>query len=342
MEKTVYLVTGAAGFLGSNICRQLVKEGKAVRGFILKNDKYAKYLPKEVEQVEGDLTDIDSLEPLFHVEEGMNTVMIHCGSMVSVNPDYNPALVKVNVEGTENVIAKCLEHRECQKMVYVGSTGSIPEQPKGTPITEVDGYDPEKVVGWYSKTKAMACQKVLDAVHQRGLNACIVHPAGIMGPNDYSNSTTTRTVLQILNGEMPVGMKGSFNMCDVRDLANGVIRAVESGRTGESYILANEEVTLKQLFTYLSTDVKCKPIKWYMPLWLADIMARIMERQAARKGTKPVMTRFSVYNLARNNKYDYSKACRELGYTSRPYQETATDQVRFLIESGQFIPSRVS
>jgi dihydroflavonol-4-reductase len=200
-------------------------------------------------------------------------------------------------------------------------------------------YDPEKVVGWYSKTKAMACQKVLQAVKSQDLNACIVHPAGIMGPNDYSNSTTTHTVLQILNGEMPIGMKGSFNMCDVRDLASACIAAVEKGRKGESYILGNEEVTLKQLFTYLSADVKCKPIKWYMPLWMANIMASIMEKRARRKGEKPVMTKFSVYNLARNNKYDYTKAQRELDYAPRPYQQTAKDEVQFLIKSGQFTPA---
>ncbi len=339
MEKMIYMVTGAAGFLGSNICRTLLEQGKQVRAFVLPHDKYAQYLPKEVEIIEGDLTDVNSLERLFSVEEGTKTAMIHCGSVVTVDPGYNPILIKVNVDGTQNIINKCLEHKECVKMVYVGSTGSIPEAPKGTPICEVDSYDPEKVVGWYSKSKAMACQKVLDAVKNQGLNACIVHPAGIMGPNDYSKSTTTGTVLKILNGEMPVGMKGSFNMCDVRDLAAGCVSAVEKGRKGESYILGNEEVTLKELFGYLSADIQCKPIRFYLPLWMANIMAGLMEKKAAKNHTKPLMTRFSVYNLARNNKYDYSKAKAELGYTTRSYAETAKDMIKFLIESNQFIPA---
>lgn len=73
-----------------------------------------------------------------------------------------------------------------QNLVYVSSTGAIPELPKGQKIKEVNEFDAEKVVGWYSKTKAMATQAVLDAVKKEGLNACVVHPSGILGPQDYA------------------------------------------------------------------------------------------------------------------------------------------------------------
>ena len=87
--------------------------------------------------------------------------------------------------------------------------------------TYVDKFFAEKVVGWYSKTKAMATQAVLDAVKKEGLNACVVHPSGILGPQDYAVGETTGTIIKIINGEMPIGMGGSFNLCDVRDLAAG-------------------------------------------------------------------------------------------------------------------------
>ena len=89
-------------------------------------------------------------------------------------------------------------------------------------VTQFVPYDDEKVVGWYSRSKAIATQKVLDAAAE-GLNACVVHPSGILGPNDHAISETTGTVIKIMNGEMPVGMGGSFNLCDVRDLAQGTI-----------------------------------------------------------------------------------------------------------------------
>ncbi len=283
----IYLVTGAAGFLGSNVCRLLLQQGQRVRGLVLPGDRYAQYVPEGTEVMEGDICRPDSVARFFAVAEATETILIHCASMVTVNPDYNPLLVKVNVEGTENLIWQSLAHKECRKMVYVGSTGAIPEAPHGTAIREVENYDVENVVGWYSRTKAMAAQKVMDAVRKQGLKACIVHPSGILGPNDFSLSTTTHTLLQILNGKMPIGMKGSFNLCDVRDLAQGCISAAEKGRIGESYILGNEEVTLKELCRMLVAESGCRPIRFYLPLGLAARLAKQMEKKAAKKGTAP-------------------------------------------------------
>ena len=332
-----YLLTGAAGFLGSNICTQLLREGKKVRALVLPNDKSVKFIPKEVEVVIGDLCDEASLEPFFTVPEGCSSVIIHCASMVTVDPAFSEKLMAVNVGGTRNIISKVLAHPECEKMVYVSSTGAIPEQPHGTPITEVSKFtpcDPEKVVGAYSLSKATATQMVLDSVKVMGLKACVVHPSGILGPNDHALGETTRTVLQIIKGEMPMGMQGSFNLCDVRDLAAGTIAAIDKGRVGECYILANEPVTLKEMCDMIQQECTAKKISIYLPLGLANMLAKMLERQSKASGKKPLMTTFSVYNLARNNVFDYSKAQRELGYTTRPYQQTIHDEVQWMIEEG--------
>ncbi len=335
MKSTVYLLTGAAGFLGSSVCRQLIERGEKVRAFVLTGDKSVKYVPEEVEICEGDLCDSAAVDRFFTIPEGMESIIIHCASMVTVNPDFNQKLVDVNVGGTQNIITACLHHPECKKLVYVSSTGAIPEVPKGQKIKEVNYFDPDKVVGWYCRTKAMATQKVLDAVSQHGLNACVVHPSGILGPNDYAVGETTKTIIQIINGEMPIGMQGSFNLCDVRDLAFGCIMAADKGRKGECYILGNEEVTLKELCQILQNDLGCKPIKFYLPLNIADFIAKKMEKKAKKTGKQPIMTSFSVYNLARNNSFDYSKAKKELGYRTRPYKETLHDEAQWLKHEGK-------
>lgn len=332
-----YLLTGVAGFLGTNICMQLLEQGCKVRALVLPGDPAVKFIPTEVEVVFGNLCDEASLEPFFAVPEGVTSVVIHCASMVTVDPQYSEKLMAVNVGGTRNMITKVLSHPECEKMVYVSSTGAIPEQPHGTKITEVDHFDPcdpTKVVGAYSQSKAKATQMVLDAVKVMGLKACVVHPSGILGPNDHAIGETTGTLLQIIQGQMSVGMQGSFNLCDVRDLAAGTIAAVDKGRVGECYILANEPVTLKEMCDMLHEECNAREIKFYLPLNLADALARGMEKQAARTGKKPMMTTFSVYNLARNNAFDYSKAQRELGYTTRPYQQTIHDEVQWFMEEG--------
>ena len=232
--KTIYLVTGAAGFMGTNVCAQLLERGDAVRAFVLKGDPAVKFVPKAVEIVEGDLCSPEDCEKFFAVEPGVQTVCIHCASMVTINPNYSEKLIAVNVGGTENMLNAAKNHPECKKFVYVSSTGAIPELPKGESIHEVYSfvpYDDDRVVGWYSRSKAMATQKVLDAAAD-GLNACVVHPSGILGPNDPAIGQTTRTLIQILNGEMPIGMQGSFNLVDVRDLAAGTIAAADRGRKG--------------------------------------------------------------------------------------------------------------
>jgi len=332
-----YLLTGAAGFLGTNICMQLLEQGCKVRALVLPNDKSVKYIPDEVEVVLGDLTDAPSLEPFFTVPEGCTSVIIHCASMVTVNPNYSEKLMAVNVGGTRNIITKVLNHPECEKMVYVSSTGAIPEEPHGVKIREVNKFtpcDPKKVVGAYSQSKATATQMVLDAVQVMGLKASVVHPSGILGPNDHAIGETTGTLLQIIKGEMPMGMQGSFNLCDVRDLAAGTIAAIDKGRVGECYILANKTVTLKEMCDMLHKECNAKKIKFYLPLDLADKIAAGLEKQAEKTGKMSLMTTFSVYNLARNNEFDYSKAEEELGYTTRSYEETIHDEVQWMIAEG--------
>ena len=335
MRDTLYLVTGATGFLGSTICRQLIERGDKVRAFVLPNDKAMKHIPKEVEIFEGDLCDINSLEKFFTVPNGMKTIVLHIASVVTVDPTYNQKVIDINVNGTKNIIDLCLSHKECQKLVYCSSTGAIPELPKGKIIKEVNKFDETKVLGCYSQSKALATQAVLDAVKNKGLNACVVHPSGILGPEDFAVGETTSVVIQIINGEMPMGIAGSFNLCDVRDLAKGTILASEKGKAGECYILANEEVSFKDFSRMLEKESKCKKMKMFLPLGVANFIASVMEKQAKKKGTKPLMTTFSVYNLARNNAFDSSKAKRELGYTTRSYEETVRDQVAWLKKEGK-------
>lgn len=339
MDDRIYLITGAAGFLGSNICRELIADGKKVRAFVLVGDKSAMFIPEGVEQCEGDLCDIDSLDRFFTIPEGMESVVIHAASIVTVSEEYSQKVMDVNVGGTKNIISLCLKHRECKKLVYVSSTGAIPELKKGEMISEVSFFNPEsmpdKVRGCYSQSKALATQAVLDAVKEKGLDATVVHPSGILGPDDYAIGETTRTLVRIVKGEMPAGIDGSFNLCDVRDLARACILAVDRGRKGECYILGNEEIRFKD-FSKLIADVSgCKAPKLFIPGSIANIMADIMTRKAKKKGEKPMMTRFSVYNLMRNNSYDSSKAKKELGYTTRSYKETVVDEVNWLKAVGQ-------
>ena len=140
-NKRTYLVTGAAGYLGSEVCRQLLEQNESVRAFVLPNDPAIQYIPKDVEIVEGDLRDKASLETFFHVDADTETVVLHCASIVALGMEMPKIVMDINVGGTQNIIDLCLEHKECKKLVYVGSTGSIPEAPKGSVMKEIGTGD---------------------------------------------------------------------------------------------------------------------------------------------------------------------------------------------------------
>jgi len=331
MNKKLYLLTGAAGYLGSNISRKLLERGEKVRALVLPGDPAAKHVPEEVEIVSGDLLDLESLERFFAAPEGTEVIALHCASFVTINPDPSPKVYAVNVTGTRNILAMCLKHA-VKKLVYISSTGAIPELPNGRTIREVDWYDPKTVVGYYGETKAEATQLVLDAVHEKGLDASIIYPSGIAGPNDFGYSFFATFVIDAAMGRMPAGVQGSFNAVDVRDLADGVIACAEKGGKGEGYIMSNDLVTIREMFQLIARYTGTKEVKMILPVWAAKALAAVMKIQSKLTGKPALLTSFAIYNLARNNNFSSEKAIRELGYKTRPFEETIEDTVAWLRE----------
>ncbi len=335
MPNILYLVTGCAGFLGSTVCRQLLERGDAVRGFALSGDPAISQLPKDVELIQGDLCCIEDVERFFTVPAGTETVCLHIASVISISPEYSNLVMNVNVGSTQNIIRCCLKHQECKKLVYCSSTGAIPAAEREKKIREIMYFDPNQAVGCYSRSKAIATQAILDAAYYHGLNACVIHPAGIFGPGDPAHGETTNLVLSIIHGKIPVAIDGAFNMIDVRDLAAGTITAAEKGRSGECYILSNDIVTFKRLADLLHRETNCKRIKHFLRPKTAYRLASMMEKLAGKNSKKNLLTTFSVYNLVKNNNFDCAKAKKELGFSARPYEATIHDMICWLKSTGK-------
>jgi dihydroflavonol-4-reductase len=333
-KKTLYLVTGVAGNLGSSVAASLIKEGKMVRGLVLEGDPAAARVPYEVDLYTGDVTDAKSLTPFFMTDENTEVIVIHCAAIVTVNAGFSQKVYDVNVGGTKNIIDACLTHN-VKKLVYVSSTGAITEAPQGTPITEPSHFDPDTIIGYYGKTKAEASQAVLDAVSERGLDASIVFPTGICGPDDYAYGPVSSFIIDYCAGEMPAGVEGSFNAVDARDLADAIVSCCEKGRKGESYILGNERVSMQQMFGLLSRLTGTKEVTLILPAGAAKLLGKLSD--FGGKFTKKPMklTSFAVYNLTRNNDFDCSKAEHELGFTTRSFEESIIDTIKWLKREGK-------
>lgn len=338
--KTIYLVTGAAGNLGGNIVHELVQKGKSVRALVLPGDTAARLLPEGIETVEGDVLNRDDLKRFFDLPEGHESIVIHTAAIVTTDGEYSRKARDVNVNGTKNILEYCLSHN-VKKLIYTSSTGAIPEPPQGRPVLEVSDFDPEKVVGFYAKTKAEASQLVADAVREKKLNGSIVFPTAICGPGDYAFGYVTQLLADIANEKMPAGIVGGFNAADVRDIAHGVILCAEKAAAGANYILGNAFVSVKDLFhkTHLLTGAK--EIKLMVPLWLARLALPFFALYYRIRRSKPLFTSYALYNLTRNNNFCSDKAQQELGYKTRPFSETIEDILLWLQEEEMIHSTRL-
>lgn len=330
-----YLVTGAAGHLGSAVVRELLESGqKDIRVLVMPGDKSASSLPEEIEKVRGDLLDKTALAHFFDVPAGSDTIVIHCAGIVSTSMKFSRKIYEVNVNGTKNIVDACVSNH-VKKLVYVSSIHAIPTLPHGQIMTEIDAFDPSKVVGPYAKTKAEATAYVSDAV-KNGLNATIVYPCGILGPYDYARSNNiTQLIIQFCLGKMPVGVKSGFDFVDVRDVAQGIIAAAHKGRKGEGYILGNRQVSVPELFALFHKETGKKRTRFFAPMWLARAGLPLAALYYKLRRQRPLFCTYALHTLGDNSLYSHAKASKELGYKARPFEETIRDTIAWLKGEGK-------
>lgn len=333
MQK-IYIITGANGFLGNNLVRELTKDPSShVRALVTSAEHADALQGLNCEIFSGDVTKIDTLDQIFQVPEGAKVYVIHCAAVVYIKSKPNPAVYQVNVLGTKNVAEKTLEISA--KMVYVNSVHAIPERPHGEEMTEASHFDPALVEGEYAKSKAEAAEYILDMVKRRGLDACIVHPSGIIGPYDFKTTHLTQLIIDAATGRLKAGVHGGYDFVDVRDVVAGILSACVHGQAGQCYILSGHYISVPELFQMIAKATGRAPIKTFLPLWLAKFTAPLSELYYNIKKQPPLYTKYSLYTLESNANFSHAKADRELGYSSRDPQETITDTVNWLKEVGR-------
>ena len=328
----IYIVTGAAGHLGSAVTKMLNEQGKTVYALCLPDERH---LPQgeHIEIFTGDICDIDSMAELFESCENHSVTVIHCAGIVSIASKFNQKVYDVNVGGTKNIISLC-EKYNIEKLIYISSVHAIPELPANETITEVDRFSSDDVVGLYAKTKAEATQCVLDYA-KRGYNASVIHPSGIAGPGDFGRGHITQLVIDYYKGGLTSGIKGGYDFVDVRDVADGILSCCENGKSGECYILSGQYFKVYDLLNLLHEITGKKKIKRVLPLWFVKLTAPLSELYYKILKQPPLFTSYSIYTLNTNANFSNEKATKELGYTARPMQQTLTDTIQWLKENNR-------
>lgn len=330
MER-IYLVTGANGHLGSMIIKKLLENNCKVRALILENDK--NHLDEKVEVIRGDVRDKETLYPFFDNLENKKIILIHCAGIVTIASKFNQNVYDVNVGGTKNIADIAIE-KNVHKMIHVSSVHAIEEGKKGSVIKEVTSFNPDKVEGLYAKTKAEASNYILDMC-KKGLNASIVHPSGIIGPGNYGSGHLSQLIIDYLNHRLTAIVKGGYDFVDVRDVADGIISAVDNARVGECYILSNRYFEVKEIMDMLHEVTGHKQIKTILPNWFARLTAPIAELYYKILRQPPLYTSYSIYTLTSNAIFSHEKATKELNYNPREMRETLKDTVDWLREQGK-------
>lgn len=322
------LVTGATGHIGNVLVRQLLERDKKVRALIHRDETLTALGGLKVEMVKGDVRNPDSLLQAFN---GIDTVY-HLAGVISILPGQNRLLHQVNVVGTQNTVKACLK-TGVKRLVYTSSIHAIEEPPCGTVIDETLPCNPDKVPKGYGWSKAQATLAVLTGVEQ-GLDAVIVCPTGVIGPYDYKISEMGQLITDFVNGDLKAYIDGAYDFVDVRDVARGIILAGEKGQSGECYILSGEQITVYGLLLLLQelTGVKAPSLK--VPIWLAQIAARVTPLYYRLTRTKPRFTSYSIDVLCSNSVISSEKARRELGFATRPIRESIADAILWFKENG--------
>ncbi len=324
----VYLITGVTGFLGCTLAKALIARGKKVVGLRLPQDK--EHLLSEVEYQIGDITKPYTLSGFFKQAEGKRAVLIHCAGIVTIASGDDKQVRKVNVDGTRHIVDLAMRY-QIDRFIYVSSVHAIKEGTDGTVIKETTWFSADSVKGIYGKSKAEATAYVLGAARQ-GFHAMVVHPSGMIGPGDDSGGYMTETIRAFLKGRFPAAVEGGYDFVDVRDVAEGIIRCAEHGRQGETYILSNRYITVKEMFEILSI-LRGKPKKYRtVPLKMLTPFALLIEKVERKRGFPLLITPYSLYTLGSNGNFSHEKADRELGYSVRPIERTLADMTAWILD----------
>ncbi|MEA2086835.1 MAG: SDR family oxidoreductase [Candidatus Caldatribacteriota bacterium] len=322
------VITGATGHLGNVLVRKLVSMDKKVRALILPGEEIAPLRGLKVEKVEGDVRVPDSLRKAFEGAE----IVYHCAGIISILPGQQKQLYQVNVLGTRNVVDICLETK-VKRLVYASSIHALSEPAPGIVFDESREFNPENVLGEYSKSKTLGTLEVLKGI-EKGLDAVILCPSGIIGPHDYRVSEMGKLIVDFVKGKVKACVDGAYDFVDVRDVAEGLILASEKGKKGECYILSGHQISVQQLLKFLEEISGVKAPSFKMPYQVARAAGFFNALYCSLMKVNPLFTPFSIDVLASNSLVSCQKAKDELDYSPRSVYESINDSVRWFRQEG--------
>ncbi len=320
-------VTGASGFIGSNLVHELVARGHKVRALVRPGSDLRGLIGVEFERVTGDVLDAallaDALRGCdwcFHVAASYHLWL----------RDYRP-MYRTNVDGTR-IVLEAAAKAGCKRIVYTSTVGCIglPEQVNGevVPSDETTPVAKSQMTNHYKRSKWLAEQIALELA-EKGYPIVIVNPTAPIGPRDVKPTPTGKIIVDFLNRAMPAYVDTGLNWVHVRDVALGHILAAEKGVVGQRYILGHAEGnwTMKRTLAVLEELTGIPAPRTRIPIWVALIAAYVSEAASAFTG-KPPRAPLAGVRMARYKMwFNPAKAIRELGMPQTPPRQAFADAI---------------
>ena len=323
------LVTGAAGFIGSNVVRELLDEGVEVRALILPGEDLRNLEGLEVERVEGDVLDAESLRKAI---KGCDT-LFHLAAVYKFWSPEPRRIYEVNIRGGNYALLAARE-AGVEKIVYTSSIGAVGLEPGREPSSETTPFNLFRHKIDYVLTKYISEMNALDMA-RFGLPLVAVNPAVPLGPRDIGPTPSGKLVVDVVNGKFPGYIDAGVMLVDVRDVARGHVLAAKKGRVGEKYILGNENITFKALVEKIAEIAGVKIRLMKLPRAVMFAYGWAAERASDRFTHKePVLTHAAAKYSAQFCYFTSEKARTELGLTFRSTDETIRDSVAWFREIG--------
>ena len=323
------LVTGAAGFVGSHVARQLAGTGQSVRVLIRPNSNLRSLEGLRAERIEGDLRDAGSLERAM---KGVRRVF-HVAADYRLWARHPEEIYESNVEGTRRLF-EIAAREGVERIVYTSTVATVAVPGHGDALpNEETRATLDEMIGHYKRSKFLAEEEARKAA-AAGAPIVIVNPTTPVGPGDWKPTPTGRIIVDFLNGKMPAYVDTGLNLAPVEDVAAGHLLAAERGRTGERYILGGRNMTLKQILDALAAITGRPAPRVKIPHVVALAAGYADEFIARLTGREPQIPVEGV-KMSRHRMFVASeKAERELGYRPGPVEAALERAVRWYESSG--------
>lgn len=321
-------ITGATGFIGASIARELLKDGREVRVLVRDGSDTSNLTGLDVEFWKGDLCDPDSLD---RGVKGCD-VLYHAAADYRLWTRSPQDMYRINVEGTAAILGAARKH-SLSRVVYTSSVGTLGNPGNGTPGSEDTPVTLADMVGDYKKSKFLA-EREAEKFIAAGVPIVIVNPSTPVGPLDIKPTPTGKIIVDFLNRKMPAYLDTGLNIIAVEDCARGHILAEQKGVVGTKYILGNTNLTLCAIFEILEELTGLSAPRFKLPYAPILLAAHLNEGLSRITGREPLIPLAGVQMAAKFMYFDSSRAVRELGLPQTPVRSALLRAVEWFRANG--------